>query len=622
MVMSYTGKVLFIDLNTASMEEEIIQEKVYRDFIGGQGLGARIIYERVKPKADPLGPDNMLGFVVGPLTGTGIHGARFQVVGKSPLTGGWNDSNAGGSFAHELKAAGYDGIFVSGISSKPVYLFINDGHAEIRDASPLWGKDTTQVDEILKNELGDKKVRVACIGPGGENQSLIAGVMHEGSAAARGGLGAIMGSKLLKAVAVRGTRKTTVADPERLATLRRNYINAIKNTDDEAVLTFKKWGTCGLFSACLVSGDTPIKNWTLFGEEGFPNHAKLDGDSITKYQVRKHACLGCPVACKGWLKIEEKPYGVTQGHKIEYETLGMLGSNLLIDDVVAIAKANDLCNRYGIDTLSTGAVIAFAMECYERGVISSKDCDGIELTWGSAAAMIAIVDKIGKREGFGAVLADGSKLAAERIDKGSQEWAIHIGGQDLPAHDPRVLIGCGWGYVCDATPGRHTACEAANGFFSGVDVIPYSEANLPHLDVMDIDSNASIYATCSDIERLFSSAGMCQFSYYPGIMPIIDLIAAATGWDFNLEEGLRAGRRIATLRQAFNIREGLNTSEWQLPGRVKVPQWTGPNEGISLDFRAMKEKGYRALGWDPKTGRPLEATLDKLGLKELVGELP
>jgi len=622
MVKGYNGKVVFVDLASGTVTEESLPENVYRDFIGGQGLGVRILYQHIKPKADPLGPDNMLGFVVGPLTGTGVYGARFQVVGKSPITGGWDDSNCGGSFANELKATGYDAVFFTGVSPKPVYVFVNDGKVEIKDASCLWGKDTSETDEIIKNELGDKKINIACIGPAGEAKSLLAAIMHEGGAAARGGLAAVMGSKRLKAIAVRGNRKVSVANPESLATLRRDYLRIIKETQDDAAVTFKKWGTCGILSGCVTTADTPIKNWTLFGEQGFPTHAKISDDEVVKYQTKKHACLGCPIGCKGWLKIDESPYGMIEGTKPEYQTLGMLGANLLIDDVAAIANANNLCNLYGLDTISVGAVIAFAMECYERGVITKEDTDGIELTWGNGKAMVAIVERIGQREGFGAVLADGSKFAAERIGKGSEKWAIHVGGQDLPAHDPRVTIGCGWGYIIDSTPGRHTACEAANGFFGGCDIFLYDDLKLPHLDVLDIDANAPLYATCSDLERLLSSAGLCQFSYYPGIMPLIELIAAVTGWDFTLHEGLKAGRRIATLRQAFNIREGINTSEWRLPERIVVPQSAGPNEGTTLDFRAMKEKGYAALGWDAKTGKPLESTLKNLGLEELVGQLP
>jgi aldehyde:ferredoxin oxidoreductase len=618
----YNGKVLFVDLASCSIKEESLPEKVYRDFIGGQGLGVRILYERMRPRADPLGSDNMLGFVVGPLTGTGIHGARYQLVGKSPLTGGWGDANSGGSLGAELKASGYDGVFFSGMSPKPVYLFLNDGRAELKDASHLWGKDTIETEEIIRDELGDKRIKVACIGPGGEAKSLLAAVMHEGGAAARSGLAAVMGSKRLKALAIRGTKKVLLANPERFATLRRDYLKSVKETQHPKAKVYKTWGTCGFTSSTCIAGDIPIKNWSLYGEEGFPSHAKISGDEVTKYQTKRHACLGCPLGCKGWFRIKTKSYGVIESAKPEYETLAMLGSDCLIDDLEAIAKANDLCNRYGLDTIGVGATIAFAMECYERGVITNKDTSGVELTWGNGAAMVAMVGKMARREGFGAVLADGNKFAAERIGKGSEKWAIHIGGQDIPAHDPRVTLGFGWGYVCDATPGRHTSSLVKQNHDGGISFVTSPELRLLKLDSLDLEANALIYATCSDLDRFWTSAGLCLFALVPETLPLVEAISAVTGWDFTLAEGLKAGRRIATLRQAFNIREGVNTSEWHLPERLAATPATGPTKGRKVDFKAMKAKGYAALGCDAKTGKPLESTLQELGLKELAGHLP
>lgn len=621
MFKGYNGKVLFVDLSSGSIEEESLPEQVYRDFIGGQGLGARILYERMKPKVDPLGPDNMLGFLVGPLTGTGIHGARFQVVGKSPLTGGWGDANSGGSFAVELKAAGYDGVFFSGISLKPVYLFINKGKAQLRDASNLWGKDTVETEESIRGELGDEKVKVACVGPAGEAKSLLACIRHEGSAVGRSGLAAVMGAKRLKAFVVRGTQKASIADPERFAAIRKDYLKTVRETEHPFAVLFKTWGTCGVLSPSVVSADSPVKNWALYGEEEFPNHSKLSDDGIIKYQYKKHACTGCPLGCKGWYRIETKRYGVVESSKPEYETLSMMGPNCLVDDLEAISKANDVANRLGLDTIGTGSVIGFAMECYERGVITKENTDGIELTWGNGDALVAITEKIGKRDGFGAVLADGAKLAAERIGKGSEKWAIHVGGQDMPAHDPRVSIGFAWGYTVDATPARHTATMFKNVHDSKARFVADAELNISELDSLDMAVNAPIYAICSDLDRLWTSAGLCIFGAVPETMPIAEVISAITGWDFTLEEGLKAGRRIQTLRQVFNIREGVKTSEWRFPERLTVAQDAGPNEGTEVDFKAMKEKGYAALGWDPKTGKPLESTLHELGLKELVGKL-
>ena len=623
MAKGYNGKILFVDLTSGSIKEESLPEKTYRDFIGGQGLGVRILYEHMKPKADPLGPDNMLGFLVGTLTGTGIHGARYQVVAKSPLTGGWGDSNCGGSFAGELKAAGYDGVFFSGISPKPVYLFLHDGKAELKDASHLWGKDTTETEQIIRDELGDKRVKVACIGPAGEAKSLLACIRHEGSAAGRSGLGAVMGSKRLKAFAVRGTKKVPIAEPERFATLRKDYLKNVKETDHPWVATWKKWGTCGTITGSIERGNSPIKNWAIYGAEAFPTYKKISGDEVIKYMVKKHACTGCPMGCKGWVRVDKGPYAVYDGSKLEYETVTMIGSNCLIDDIEAIGKANDLCNRLGLDTIGTGSVIAFAMECYEHGIITKEDTDGIELTWGNADAMVAMVEKIVRREGIGAVLADGSQRAAERIGKGSEKWAMHIGGQDIPAHDPRVRIGMGWGYVCDPTPARHTVSIAATVYYSKLAFPMSDELGLPELeDERDVEVNAKVYATCSDIERFWWAAGLCAFAWWPETLPLVEAISAVTGWnDFTLAEVLKTGRRIQTLRQAFNIREGINTSEWRLPERLVVAQDAGPNRGKKVDFDAMKANGYRALGWDAETGKPQESTLQELGLKELVGQL-
>jgi len=624
MVKGYMGKILFVDLPSSSVEEQGLEDQIYRDFIGGQGLGIRILYEHVKPKADPLGPDNILGFLVSPLTGIGFHGARFQVVGKSPLTGGWGDSNCGGTFAAQLKASGYDAVFFTGCSPKPVYLYLDDGKVEFKDATHLWGKDTVDTEESIKNELGDKRVKVASVGPAGEAKSFSAGIIHEGCAAARSGLGAVMGAKNLKAFATRGTQKVLIDDVERVATMRRDYLKSVKESEHPWVPLFKNWGTCSFMESYLLMGDCPIKNWTRYGEKGFPSWPQIHGDSITQYEVRKHACTGCPLGCKGWLTVEKGPYAVNKVAKIEYETLGMLGSNLLIDNTEALIKGNDICNRYGMDTCTVGSALGWAMESYERGIITKEDTDGIELTWGNADAMLAMLAKIGRREGFGAVIADGSRLAAERIGKGSEKWAVHVGGQDLPAHDPRTSTGHGWGYICDPTPGRHTATQYMDSVEEGVAFVMSSpELQIPQVEnKLDLQAMAPIFAICSDLDRLSTSAGLCWFGTYPETLPMVEAIAAITGWDFTLTEGLKTGRRIQALRQAFNVREGVNTSQWCMPERLDAAPETGPIRGRKIDFKAMKKLGYAALGWDTETGKPLESTLKELGLTELVGKLP
>lgn len=370
MLGGYMGKVLFVDLSKGETKEETPDEKLYRDFVGGYGLGARIIYGRQGGGVDPLGPENNIGFVTGPLTGVrGMAGSRFTVVGKSALTGGWGDANCGGYFGPYLKFSGYDAVFFNGVSPKPVYLFINDGKAELRDASHFWGKDSRETEELLKSEL-HKNVAVACIGPAGEKLSLISCVMHDiGCAAARSGLGAVMGSKKLKAVAAMGTKDVPLPDKEKVAELSKGYLGQLSGDYYER---FKKWGTCGGNAEMAANGDSPVKNWAGVGIIDFPNAKAISDDAVIALQQHKHACLWCPVACKGIMKAGKEYQYQAGGHKPEYETSAAFGMMLLNDNLDSIIKANDICNRYGLDTISAGATIAFAIECYENGGSSQR----------------------------------------------------------------------------------------------------------------------------------------------------------------------------------------------------------------------------------------------------------
>ncbi|MBA7501228.1 putative oxidoreductase YdhV [subsurface metagenome] len=651
MVKGYVEKLLFIDLNNGTMKEETLGEEVSRSFIGNKGLGARMLYERMKPNVDPLGPDNMLGFLVGPLTGTGLLGAsRFTVVTKSPLSGGIGDASCGGSFGHEMRRAGFDTILFTGISPKPVYLRLNDGKAELRDASDLWGKNTDETEEALRQELGDKSVKVACIGPAGEAKSLLASVMHEAGAAARFGVGAVMGSKRVKAVVVKGTQKVKIADPKQFEEMRKALVEFLRikeemipalhqahhqahlgsklaggEAEEVALLVYrwKNWGTCGFVKEFIESGEAPIKNWQLMGKEYAPNVKNYWADGITKYISKKHSCFGCTIGCKGYVTVPKGSYAVSNASKPEYETLVMFGPMCLIDNAEAIIKANHLCNLYGIDTISVGTAIAFAMECYDRGVITKEDTDGIELTWGNAAAMVAMVEKVARREGFGAMLADGVKKAAERIGHGSEEWAIHIGGEEPPAHDPRISPAWGTVYMVDPTPSRHTAGHEMWFTEMRRRISPYPELYYPDAVQDDTQHKGQMYANTHNYHDLIASAGLCYFASvcHPGYH-VIEFIAAVTGWDYTLKEGLETGRRIETVRQAFNLREGLRPSDFAMPKRITEPPTVGPFAGKRVDFDTTVRNYYKAMGWDPETAKPLESTLQELGLKELVGQLP
>jgi len=459
MAGGYAGKLGFVDLTTGEVKIEKLDEDLARDFIGGQGIGARILFERQKKGVDPLGPESYLGFTTGPLTGTKVPtGGRYMAVCKSPLTGGWGDANSGGYFGAELKAAGWDAIFVSGAASSPKYITISDDRIEIKDAAHLWGQDTIETEKAIQKDAGDKKIRIASIGPASEKLSLISGIVNDaGRIAARSGVGAVMGSKKLKALAVRGTGKAGIADKDELDRLRKAYIKEMKAMGGFAQLLMKH-GTCGLTSGLVACGATPVKNWRYTGTQSFANLEKIgDPDTVIQYQSRKYGCANCPIACGGIFNVTGGKYPVGETHKPEYETIGAFGTMCMCDDLEAIIKLNDMCNRSGLDTISAGTTLAFAMECFESGILSESDTGGIALTWGNAEAMIAMIDKMIARQGFGDILADGVKIAAQRIGSGAEEFAMHIGGQEPGLHNALFLPSRGTGFVCDPTPGRHTA---------------------------------------------------------------------------------------------------------------------------------------------------------------------
>ncbi|MFC1910321.1 aldehyde ferredoxin oxidoreductase family protein [Chloroflexota bacterium] len=623
MAGGYTGKMLFVDLATGKMREEPLSESIQRDFIGGIGLGVRILYERMKPGADPLGPDNILGFVTGPttLTTTPASG-RFMVVAKSPLTGAWADANSGGFFGPELKAAGYDAVFFTGISPKPVYMVITDGKAELKDAKRLWGKDVNDTDDILKKELGEK-YKIACIGPAGETCSLISGVMNEkGRIAARSGVGAVMGSKKLKALAVRGTGKVKAGSPEKLKEVRKQFLGGIKASKFQQGLSAA--GTGGGVSFLVKIGDCPVKNWSEFGTDAMPTCNKLDSQNMDKYKIEGYGCYGCPVRCGALVQLKEGPYATkSEVHRPEYETLAALGTMCFIDDIESIIRANELCNLYGLDTIATGSVVAFAMECYIKGLISKKDTDGIDLKWGNGRALVDIIDKMGKHDGFGNVLADGVKKAAEKIGKGSEKYAMHVGGQGIPYHDTRINPARGAIYLADAQPARHVDSGSAISLEQGASIGPDPLLQSPKLEVFgDYQKKGPMYATGAAVYQLLSSAGMCALLSIQNTVPVAEFISAVTGWDdFNWDEGLKAGRRILTLRQAFNAREGVTPEMYKLPGRMIVPIAVGPAAGKNIDFDALRSVYFEAMGWDIKTGKPSRQTLKELGMDKLTADL-
>jgi aldehyde:ferredoxin oxidoreductase len=623
MAGGYAGKIGFVDLTTGEIKTETLDEKLGRDFIGGQGIGARILFEHQKKGIDPLGPESYLGFTTGPLTGTKVPtGGRYMAVCKSPLTGGWGDANSGGYFGAELKAAGWDAIFVNGIASTPKYIAIADGRLEIKDAAHLWGQDTVEAEKFIQKEAGDKKIRIASIGPASEKLSLISGIVNDaGRVAARSGVGAVMGAKKLKAVAVRGTGKAAVADKDALDRLRKAYIKEMKDMGGFAQMLMK-YGTCGLTGGLVASGATPVKNWRYTGTQSFPNLEKIaDADTVIAYQSRKYGCANCPIACGGIFNVTGGKYPVGETHKPEYETIGAFGTMCMCDDFESIIKLNEMCNRSGLDTISAGTALAFAMECFENGIINESDTDGIALTWGNAEAMIAMIDKMIAREGFGDILADGVKLAAAKIGKGTEKFAMHVGGQEPGLHNALFLPSRGTGFICDPTPGRHTAAPMARIDGGPGQFAPYPELKIEQFDRYTYTGKGPMSATASKYLQVGSSAGICLMPMmFFGNFPMMEFFNAVTGWDLDITEVLTAGARIQTLRHCFNLREGIRPSDVKLPKRMagEPPQEEGPVAGVTLDMDSLGREYRQAMGWNPDSGEPEKNTLKKLGLYELI----
>ena len=600
MAGGYMGKILFVDLSTGVIKEETPDESLYRDFIGGYGIGARIIYSRQKAGVDPLGPDNILGLVTGPLTGTpAITGARYTAVAKSPITGGWGDANSGGDFGPNLKFAGYDAVFFTGISKKPVYLFINNGKAEIKDAAHLWGKDTYDTEETLRAEHG-KETCVSCIGPSGEKLALISCIVNRrGAAAGRSGLGAVMGSKRLKAVAVKGNQAVPMADKALADKLRREQIAERQKAPPGPFSPqhMAKYGTSGMADRSALSGDTPVKNWGGIGVVDLPDVSGLKGDLAIANRDKADPCWRCPVACQAILNEGKGEYKYPAGtRRVEYETQGAFGALCLNTNMESINMANHICNSYGIDTISAGGVIAFALELYEKGIITKKDTGGIDLTWGNHRAIVAMTEKVARREDIGDVLADGVKVAAEKIGKGAEKYAVHIGGQELGMHDPKLKGGMttvpGARYQMDATPGRHTAGFGPESFGT----------------------------------HITNAVGLCFFGSGgpPGARNYtLEHLNAVTGWGLSNEELMKAGERIANIRHAFNLREGINPLNWKVHGRIigEPPQKEGPLAGVTTDLASQVYWCLGALDWDRVTTKPSQKKLLELGLDDVAEEL-
>lgn len=597
----YHGKLLFVNLSTGAMEERELDEKTAREYIGGPALGAKILFDNMPAKADPFGEESMIGFLTGPLNGSSaFFGGRYTVVSKSPVTGGFNDANSGGHFGPKLKAAGFDAIFVNGISPKPVYIFVQDGKAEIKDASALWGLTTTEAEAKLKEEYGGK-VGAALISPAGERKSLISCVMNdEHRAAGRGGSGAVMGSKQLKAIVALGSAKTPVADKEKLVAVNRE-ISKSMSPDNPFTAGMGMFGTGAMTANSVLVGDAGVKNWAGSCVD-FPEEkaAAISSPALQKYVTKKYHCDSCPMGCGALMDLPMEDGSVMHTARPEYETMGAFGSMCLNGNGESVMRCNQICNEYGLDVISAGDTVAWVLECYDKGILTADELDGIEAKWGDADAIEALAWKIAKGDGVGAILQNGTRAAAAAFGKG-EECVVTANGIELPMHDSRLAYGLARTYKYDPTPGRHVK--------GGIGMMPsgpdFDYENSAAADIAGIVSTEFTNATGSCL-----LGGM---AVGPNLLP---LVCAVTGWDMDEKELSTFSLRSYTIRHAFNLREGWTRASAQLSERMlrSKPPFDGPLADREVDVEKLADNLFAALDWDKETLRPSDKALADLDL--------
>jgi aldehyde:ferredoxin oxidoreductase len=648
----YMGKILWVDLNEGRCTEETLPEDIYYDYLTGTGLATRLLYEKIPAGADPLGPDNILAFMSGLLTGTGsLFTGRWMAAAKSPLTGTWGEANCGGNLSPAIKQCGFDGIFISGISKEPVYLHIDAGGPRILPAGDTWGKDAISAEEIyISKKNGKKNPAVACIGTAGEQLSLISGICNDkGRMAARSGLGAVMGSKRLKAIVLEGSQSIRCADRtemKRLSKLCRRRTKALPMPGGKSLRIlgrlmaampaappmpgrlfgsmFRKWGTSCLNEFSVTLGDAPIKNWKGTAKD-YPARLSdhINADKLMARVKKRYHCYSCPLGCGGVCEMKGK---WKETHKPEYETVMAFGGLLLNADLDSIFHINETLNRAGMDTISAGAAAAFAMECCEKGIIDKKDTGGIDLTWGNTEGIIALVEQMVKREGIGALFSDGVKKAAEKLGQESRAFSVAAGGQELAMHDPRNDPGYGLHASVEAAPGRHTAGSQQYyelfALWKKIKTLPRPGPLVSVKSRFIPDGNKAVQAVATScFSQFFNAAGLCLFGALIGVhnVPVFEWLNAATGWTRGPEEYMNVGKRIQTLKQLFNLKHGIDP--WSLKAGARSvgspPQTSGPNKGRGFDLEQMMRDYWREIGWDPETGEPTPGTAAELGLDRL-----
>lgn len=615
----YHGKLLRVDLTDRRVRVQDLRELFMRKYLGGAGLGASILMRETGPETDPLSPDNILVTAAGPLTGTGVPGSgRHHLMGRSPLTGILGESNVGGSWGVHLRRAGFDGIVVAGKADSPVYLWISQGRAEIRDAGEIWGRDTYESARWLKAQTS-RRATVAVIGPAGERMAGIAGIPHIGHvvrAAARTGLGAVMGSKNLKAMVVHGNQRPPVADADALKAHIQGRRQAIRRFTE----TFGRYGTAGGVENYELIGNFPLKNWR---QGRWSGAASISGVAMHDRILKgRRACLDCPIACGRHILVSGGPYGDMDCEGPEYETIGTMGGLCLIDDLAAIAKANELCNRYGLDTISAGGTIAFAMEAFEKGFLTRADTDGIDLVWGNAEALIQMIHRMGTGQGIGRLMAEGSRKMSEALGGGSASFAVHVKGLEPSAHEPRRFFSQALSYATAARGACHNASWSH----------PYEIAlAMPEIgiaesqDPFQLEGKAAFTARLQDLMCVMDALVLCRFTQVGRAVTVSDHVAwlnLVTNWGFEIDEYMDVGERIFNLKRLYNTRLGMGREDDRLPDRFVKRN----RRGKGLDCRIppmdrLLKDYYVCRGWSPE-GIPTREKLRDLGLEGVKGGKP
>ncbi|MEM2896928.1 MAG: aldehyde ferredoxin oxidoreductase family protein [Candidatus Bathyarchaeia archaeon] len=627
---AYGGKIIRVNLNDQKIVFQSLTNDFTENFLGGSGFISKTLWSEVNASTDPLSPDNKLIFAVGPLCGTGWPQAcRFSVGAKSPLTGIYGDSSCCGFFGPELKFAGYDMIVFEGRAEKPVYLFIDDEEVGLKDAKHLWGKLTSEVNDTIREEVGGSEVQVVCCGPAGENLVKFAGIIHHTRAAARCGLGAIMGSKNLKAVAVRGSKSIELAYPDRFYEFVEEIITQCR--ESKHLQRRKDYGTTILVELMNEIARWPVRN---FQTGYFPYAKEMGGEIIReKYRVKDRGSFSCLSPCEKPLMIKEGSYKGIYEKNPEYETLSAIGARCGIHNLDAIIYANKLCNDYGIDTISLGGTISWLMECYEKGVVKKEDLDGLDLSWGNEETLIKLVHKIAKREGIGNLLAEGSFRAAQAIGKGSEKYLMHVKKQEIPAQDGRAQKSMGLAQAVASRGADHLKAfplldETIREEFI---IKRYGKEYLPEMaNRLDPKYKPFLVKDGEELCALCDSLSLCKSSgtalplpsgavYYPDMAKAVSL---ATGMEIDAERIKIIGERIVNLQRAFNIREGISRKDDALPERfTKTPAPEGPPKGHVVELEKMLDEYYELRGWDKKTGLIPKEKLEKLGLGYVAEEL-